>query len=452
MKFLSRVVWSEGMHLGPHHFQTQSRYFEDTLWFLNSNVRQEPWGFLHFSIDTEALRNGHAVLSFASGILPDGLIFDLPDCDEIPDAAELSRLFSFTDSEIILHLAVPPRRDQGLDCNETENSVSRYRPVQRTLRDDSSGQGEFNVSFAQKNLVLLSHSQVSEDTVSFPIARIVRDGQGGFACDPDFIPPCLRIGACEALVLILHRLVQTIEEKVISTRQSRPGSSGLELGTSALDVANYWFLHALCSAIPALQHHLQDRRSHPEEVYRELASLAGALSTFSLESNLAEIPQYRHRDLTTTFKQMDSLIRRYLETVRPPNNIALQFRQTDRYIYEADLTDERCLRRAKWILGIRSSINDSTLLRQTPKLMKICSAAGVIKLVERALPGLELTHLPVPPAALHAQADMHYFSISLSGACWEHILQTKSKKVGVYLPGDLGDAIFNLTVLLESAA
>ena len=33
MKFLSRVVWSEGMHLGPHHFQTQSRYFEDRSGF-----------------------------------------------------------------------------------------------------------------------------------------------------------------------------------------------------------------------------------------------------------------------------------------------------------------------------------------------------------------------------------------------------------------------------------
>ena len=117
MKFLSRVVWSEGMHLGPHHFQTQSRYFEDTLWFLNSNLRQEPWGFLHFSLDTEALRNGLAILSFASGILPDGLIFDLPDCDSVPEPAQLKDLFASTDSEIVLHLAIPPRQDQGLDCD-----------------------------------------------------------------------------------------------------------------------------------------------------------------------------------------------------------------------------------------------------------------------------------------------------------------------------------------------
>ena len=449
MKFLSRVVWSEGMHLGPHHFQTQSRYFEDTLWFLNSNLRQEPWGFLHYSLDTEAMRNGLAILSFASGILPDGLIFDLPDCDSVPAPANLSKMFSSTDSEMTLYLAIPPRHDQGLDCDLTGGDGARYSSVQRTLRDDSAGQGENSVSFARKNLVLLGEAQLSSDTVSFPVARVLRDGQGGFVSDPEFIPPCLRISACEGLVLLLHRLAQAIEEKVSSTRDNRLSSGRFELGTSALDVANYWFLHALCSSLPALRRHLQDRRSHPEEVYRDLARLAGALSTFSLEATREDIPKYQHRDLTATFREMDALIRRYLEVVAPSNTVTLQFRKTMDYIYAAEVKDERCLRRSRWIFGIRSPLTESVLLRQTPRLLKICSAEGVGKLVQRALPGLELMHLPVPPAALHAQADMHYFSISLNGACWQHILQTK--QVGVYLPGDLGDANFDLTIIMETS-
>jgi type VI secretion system protein ImpJ len=450
MKFLSRVVWSEGMHLGPHHFQTQSRYFEDTLWFLNSNLRQEPWGFLHYSLDVEALRNGLAILTYASGILPDGLIFDLPDCDSAPEPVQLKDLFSSTDSDILLYLAIPPRIDQGLDCDLAGGANTRYSAVERKLRDDSVGQGEYNVSFARKNLVLLSQAQLSNDIVSFPIARIVRDGTGGFTSDTDFIPPCLRIGACESLVLLLHRLAQAIEEKIEFTRNMRLSSGRFELGTSALDVSNYWFLHALCSALPALRHHLQDRRSHPEDVYRDLVRLAGALSTFSLETNRSEIPKYDHRDLAITFKELDSLIRRYLEIVAPSNTVALQFRKADNYIYAAEVKDERCLRRARWIFGVRSTITDSLILRQTPALVKVCSAEGVAKLVQRALPGLELMHLPVPPAALHAQADMHYFAVSQSGACWQHILQTK--QVGVYLPGDLGDATFDITIITETSA
>jgi type VI secretion system protein ImpJ len=439
------------MHLGPHHFQTQSRYFEDSLWFLSSNLREYPWGFLHFSIDAEAIRNGLAILGFASGILPDGLIFDLPDCDSAPEPAQLSNLFSTTDSEIVLHLAIPQRIDQGLDCDTSGGGRStRYSSMERNLRDDALGQGENSVSFARKNLVLLGEAQLSSEIVSFPIARVVRDGQGGFACDPEFIPPCLRIGASESLVLLLHRLVQAIDEKIVSTRGVRLSFGRFELNTSALDVAHYWFLHALSSTLPALRHHLRDRRSHPEEVYRDLARLAGALSTFALEATQDEIPAYRHSDLTSTFKEMDALIRRYLEVVAPSNSIALQFRQAEPYIHAAEVKDERCLRRSRWIFGIRSPIMESVLLRQTPKLVKVCSAEGVAKLVQRALPGLELTHLPVPPAALHAQADMHYFSISLNGACWQHILQTK--QVGVYLPGELGDAAFDLTIVTETSA
>ncbi len=80
MKFLSRAVWSEGMHPDPHHCQTQGRYFEDALWFLSFNPRQEPWRFLHSFLDIDALRNSLAILSFSSGILPGGLgdaAFDL---------------------------------------------------------------------------------------------------------------------------------------------------------------------------------------------------------------------------------------------------------------------------------------------------------------------------------------------------------------------------------------
>jgi len=450
MKFLSRVVWSEGMHLGPHHFQTQSRYFEDTLWFLSSNLHQEPWGFLHFSLDTEALRNGLAILGSASGIMPDGLIFDFPDCDSVPDQASLTKLFSSTDSEMTLYLAIPPRRDQGLDCDSGGGASTRYSAIQRNLRDESVGQGEYSVSFARKNMVLLSQAQLSQDTISFPVARVVRDGKGGFASDPSFIPPCLRISASEGLVLLLHRLAQAIDEKITSSRGVRLSSGRFELGTSALDVANYWFLHALCSSLPALRRHLQDRRSHPEEVYRDLARLAGALSTFSLESARDEIPRYRHEDLTSTFSEMDTLIRRYLEVVAPSNSVTLQFHKAEQYIYAAEIKDERCLRRSRWIFGIRSSLTDSVLLRQTPALVKVCSAEGVGKLVQRALPGLELMHLPVPPSALHAQADMHYFSISLGGPCWQHILQTK--QVGVYLPGDLGEANFDLTIILMESS
>ena len=58
MKLLSSVVWSEGMYLAPHHFQTQNRYFEDSLQFATTTLWYQPYGIPGFALDEDALRNG----------------------------------------------------------------------------------------------------------------------------------------------------------------------------------------------------------------------------------------------------------------------------------------------------------------------------------------------------------------------------------------------------------
>jgi type VI secretion system protein ImpJ len=450
MKFLSRVVWSEGMHLAPHHFQTQSRYFEDSLWFLSANLRRNPWGLLNLSLDTEAIRNGKAIVQYASGIFPDGLVFDFPESDQQPPVVNLAALFAPADTHIILSLAIRLRHDYGLDCDLSGDPSARYSPVERSLRDETICQDEYPVAFGRKNIELCSTAQLTPDQAAFPIARILRDGRGGFVSDPEFIPPCLRIGANEYLLLLLKRLVESIDEKVKTVgRGRRTGVGQFEVGTSALEVSNHWFLHALCSALPSLRQHLAAKCSHPEELYVDLARLSGALCTFSLESNTGDIPKYSHLELSSVFAALDRHIRQHLEIVVPSNTVALEFRKTDHYIYTALVIDERCLRRARWIMGIRSDLGESNLLRRVPQIVKVCSAEGVAKLVQRALPGLELLHLSVPPSAIFPQADMHYFSISTAGPCWQHLLDTR--QVGVYIPGEVGNASFEVTVITEAS-
>ena len=78
MKLLSRVVWSEGMYLGPHHFQVQSRYFEDSIQFAVSSLWFAAYGVAGLELDAEALRNGTVSLIHARGIFADGLPFNMP--------------------------------------------------------------------------------------------------------------------------------------------------------------------------------------------------------------------------------------------------------------------------------------------------------------------------------------------------------------------------------------
>lgn len=450
MKFLSRVVWSEGMHLSPHHFQTQSRYFEDTFWFLLSRLRADLFGFLKLELDDAALRNGQLIVLEASGILPDGLIFDIPDSDSRPQPVELAGIFPVVESELVLHLAIPQRIDgeRGCDREGTGGMSVRYGATHRELADDTISEDRFTIELAEKNLTIQPASSITGRMVSLPLARVMRDGRGGFTVDAGFLPPLLSLRASPMLLKRLQRLLEDLKEKASNVRARRRSAKAFELGTSALDVASYWFLHSLSSSLPRLSQMLQRKDCHPETIYGELAALAGGLSTFSLETSLDQVPAYGHLQLAQTFEQMEAFIRRHLELLAPSNTLRLEFTPAERYISVAPVNDERCLRRCKWIFGIRARISDAMLLRQVPALIKICSGEGVGKLVQRALPGMELIHLPVPPTAIQAQADMHYFSISLDGPCWQHILQTR--RVGVYVPGEFAEAHFEVTVVMES--
>ena len=39
------------MHLGPHHFQAQSRYFEDSIHFATSSLWFEPFGLVGLELN-----------------------------------------------------------------------------------------------------------------------------------------------------------------------------------------------------------------------------------------------------------------------------------------------------------------------------------------------------------------------------------------------------------------
>ncbi len=451
MKLLSHVVWTEGMYLSPLHFQTQSRHYEDTLAFLVSNLWNQAWGLSYLELDGEAVRNGSAVILRAAGIFPDGLVFDCPASDDPPPARPLRDLFLPADASLLVYLTVPRRLNSGqvLDPEDREKGL-RYSLAKRRISDETNGIDIRELSFGRKNLAVISEAEITPEMVTLPLARVVRDGRGQFFYDPDFIPPCLQIGGSEAMLLLLKRLVESIQEKIATLAPRARQQTRFESGTSALDVASYWFLHALSSAAPVLQHLHRSQAARPEQVYMELSRLAGSLCTFAAQSEIRELPPYDHMHPGDSFYALDKHIRRHMDIVLPTNFVALQFLPGEPYFFEADVADERCLRRSRWIFGIRSSLGEADLINGTLRLIKVCSARFVPELVRRALPGLTLHHLPVPPSAIRAEADKQYFSLDLSGPCWDHIQQTR--RVGVYIPGEIRNAEFDLNVIVEQSS
>src|ERR1051326_312317 len=123
MRLLSRVVWSEGMYLGPHHFQVQSRYFEDSVEFATSSLWYAAFGLTGIELDADALHNGTVSVIHARGIFPDGLPSNMPESDPLPPPRAIGDAFPPTHDGIIVSLAIPPRKPNGFNCLVDQNGT-----------------------------------------------------------------------------------------------------------------------------------------------------------------------------------------------------------------------------------------------------------------------------------------------------------------------------------------
>lgn len=450
MKALSRVVWSEGMHLAQHHFQVQNAYFEQVTGATLETLFHAPYGLLECRLDDEALLNGTAAVIAARGIMPDGLPFSFP-ADAAPSPLRVGDLFSPTQSTHLLLLGVPAETPGRANCTLETNGAQptvRYSVQPIDVVDETTGLDVRPVQFARKNFRLMLDTDATEGWVTLPLARIQRDGSGRFVFDYSYIAPSLRIGASRSLRELVARLVEMLESRAAAVMADRTGA-GTGTDYAAREIAGLWLLHALNAAIPPLRHWLRTNAAHPEQLYLHLSQLAGALCTFALTSNPRDLPAYDHDEPEACFRGLEQHIRRHLDVILPSDAITLPLQASGESLFTAEVTDRRCTDpAAHWFLGVRSSLPTADLITRTPRLMKICSAKFVERLVREAYPGLGIEHVPSPPAELSPRMGMQYFAIGRTDPCWKSIVE--SGQVGLYVPAAIADPELELKVVLEA--
>jgi type VI secretion system protein ImpJ len=447
MKQLSRVVWNEGMHLAQHHFQAQSRYFEDAIHFALSSLFFAPYGLAGCELDADAIRNDTVSLIHARGVFPDGLPFDIPASDTTPAPIDVRELFSPTNESHLVLLTIPAYRPDHPNFSingETNGSPARYHAEAAPMLDDTTGRDERPVSIGRKNLRLALDIEPVEDTISLPIARVRRDGAGHFMYDPEYIPPCVQVGASRRLMQVLQRLVDILDAKSDSMVHGRRGSAE---EFARQEVASFWLLHAIDSSLPTLRHIAQVKRVHPERLYLELSRLAGALCTFAFDAHPRTLPLYDHDHPEACFDALDRHIRAHLDVVAPAARTVIPLKTTKPFLHTGAIEDQRAFGRARWILGVRSSLTGVELAARVPQLAKVCSARFTLELVRRAFPGMRIEHIQFPPASIAPRSDTQYFSIDRAGPCWETLNNTH--EIGVYLPDAIPGAQVELVIVSE---
>ncbi|MBI4893665.1 MAG: type VI secretion system baseplate subunit TssK [Acidobacteria bacterium] len=428
-----KVVWSEGMHLGPQHFQMQGRYFEGLLQSSLAALECAPVGLLELQIDPAPLLDGILSLHRASGLWPDSTPFLCPDADDLPAPRLLDEL-------------VRPGEPSTIICLAAQDD--RFQHSESLTPDLLTGDNPQPVVTARQRLCWARLEELGSRP-GFPVLAVRRKAGGGFQIDESFHGPCLRLSAAPALLRGLDRLVALLEDRARTAPHPRDLSPGAN-GYSAQGIGQAWFLHTVNSSLASLRRIRQNASAHPERLYRELARLAGALCTFGLDTHPSDLPLYDHGAPAAVFEALSRHIQEHLQLVAPDNFAMAEIRSAGDCYFEGEVTDARWTSNSRWYLAMRSPMGDSALIDAVPRLVKFCSRDFVPKLVERALPGLPLRHIPTPPPGIAPRIDRQYFELDQVGPCWEHL--AKSRRFGIYVPGEFGEAEMEVLILLGQPA
>jgi type VI secretion system protein ImpJ len=450
------VLWTKGVLLSPQHLQTQDRFLEDRLHFHLSGLTLAPWGFRTLRLDHEALAGGSVAIAEASGIFPDGLLFDMPEADALPQPRSLAGSWEQDQTELDVYLAVPEyqRGGRNVSANGGDEST-RYGAEVLMRRDENTGLSEKPIQVARKNFRLLVDGDAMEGHSLLRIARVQRTATGALVFDPHFVPPLIDISASGATIAILRRLVEILSARssaLSGTRRQR--NLGLA-DFSIADVASFWLLYSINSAFPELRDLLERQRGHPAALFSAMLSLAGTLTTFSTKLRPQDLPVYEHDDLTGCFARLDEQLRDLLDTVVPAACVSIPLRLAQQSIYAAALDDDRYLSAPELYLAVAaggarpagtSGASTAELIQRAPQKIKLSSADRIDHLIRQALPGLGLVHTPSPPSAVPIKVGHHYFQLSRSGPEWDAVVNARN--LAAYVPADFPTPELELIVVL----
>ncbi|SSL83735.1 type VI secretion protein [Klebsiella pneumoniae] len=350
--------------------------------------------------------------------------------------------------EVLLALPLLSASGGNLDDGQESARPRRWRAEQVTVQE-LAGHERSELAVLRHALTLRLSTEENAAFLTCPVARLVRDAQGQWIVDPEFIPPLLSLAASPTLVSELGELLHRLQARRRRLMAMRRESNARMADFAVADVSLFWLLNALNSAEPVLSELHQYPSRHPELLYRELARLAGSLLTFSLEHHLEAIPRYRHASPEQVFPPLFALLDTLLEVSLPSRVIAIVLEQgADREIWRGRLHDARLREGADFYLSVRSSLPPHQLQSRFPQLCKAGSHDDVAEVVNIALSGIAIKPLSHVPAAIPLRLENQYFALDLSTDAARAMLEAGN--CTFYTPESLGDVKLELFAVLRS--
>lgn len=453
MKIQRPLFWHQGLFLQPQHFQLQDQSINSRLIpFLRY---QEPhfWGVGEAEIDQGALGIGSFRLHSGSFLFPDGTYVELPgnalvdprpfDGGQMEGGKPLQVYLGLRKwNDVGENVTVIDRLEEA--CTVATRFVAMSDPEE--VRDLHGGgpDGQVKRLYHQLRIFWESERDQLGDYILIPLARLEKFG-ADIRLSTRFAPPSLALDATEPLAKLVREIRDQLAARSHQLEQYKKqrGVQTAEFGSR--DMVYLLALRTLNRHVPQLFHLTEARPVHPWVVYGALRQLVGELSSFSLRVNvLGELdggyrmlPSYDHRRLWDCFSSAQDLITQLLDEITAGPDYIIRLAYDGAY-FAAELKPSLLEGGSRYFLALKTEEDPQVVLQSLDTVAKLSAREHLPVLASRALPGLGLEYLQVPPQELPRRAHTLYFAVDHHHDQWEMV--AKGNNIALYwdsAPADL---------------
>lgn len=441
-----RPLWNDGAFLAPQQFQQQARWDA----YMTDNVAHmalaHPWGVIDVAFDSGSLALSRLNALRLVVRFPDGTLIDTELADNLPPACDLSVVSDRDSVHVVLALPLLSANGGNLDDGQDSERPRRWKQEWVTVQE-LAGHERTELAVLRHAVTLRFAHQENSAYLTCPVVRLMRNAQGQWTKDENFIPPMLSLSASPVVLTELGDLIHRLQARRRRLMAMRRESNERMADFAVADVSLFWLLNALNSSEPVLTELYQTPTRHPELSYRELVRLAGSLLTFSLEHKAEDIPLYQHDAPEHVFPPLFTLLDALLEASLPSRMVAIELNHEGQF-WTGSLHDNRLREGADFYLSVRSSIPNHLLQTQFPLLCKAGSFEDVSDVVNVALNGVVMKPLSHVPATIPLRLENQYFALELNSPAAQAMLEVGN--CAFYTPGSLGDIRLELFAVLRS--
>ncbi|MDB6374762.1 type VI secretion system baseplate subunit TssK [Photorhabdus bodei] len=391
------------------------------------------WGVLTAVFDKDTLALGQLKANHLCVRFINGSLIDTDREDQLPPVLELATVLPADAQQATILLALPHTYANASNC---------LNPNEFSDCSESMAVARYAVS-------LRFDSMENEQYLTCPVARLLRDVQGNWAFDGQFVPPLLRLKENAGLIERLDRLLTQLRAKQARLMRMRRESNERMADFASPDMLPFWLLNVLNSYEPVFRNFLMHADVHPELFYREAIKLASSLLIFSLDHDAGEIPLYQHDNLTAVLPPLFDLLSELLEISLPSQIVAIELKKSaQQQKWTGVFHDARLCEAADFYLSVHSSMLAHQLQIQFPLLCKAGAADEIIKMINQELAGIPLVALSHVPVARSLQPENQYFALDLAHPTAKPMLATGI--CAFYVPDVLGDIQLELFAVLRA--